>query len=156
MKRSRRRGGSPGLRGGLRSWSRSSRHQSARRERDADVLGALPRRLDGHRADWPRGTVCIFLQGKVLTASDQIDLLSAAPTHAVHFRKVNDQAPRAQLARYALLRVRRILSPGVELPERIVLSFKGVGMVDNAAEKRLDESMPGLLLDGSEPRPGGG
>lgn len=45
--------------------------------------------------------------------------------------------------------VRRILSGGVELPERPAINFEGATVTDNPAENRIDVSMSGLQPDGT-------
>lgn len=39
--------------------------------------------------------------------------------------------------------VRRVLSGGVELPERPALNFVGASVTDNPAENRIDVALPG-------------
>jgi hypothetical protein len=45
--------------------------------------------------------------------------------------------------------VRRILSGGVELPERPALNFEGATVTDNPAKNRIDVTFSGLQPDGS-------
>ena len=45
--------------------------------------------------------------------------------------------------------IRRILTGGVELPERPALNFEGATVTDNPAENRIDVTFPGLLVDSS-------
>jgi hypothetical protein len=45
--------------------------------------------------------------------------------------------------------VRRILTGGVELPDRPALNFEGVTVVDNPAKNRIDVTFPGVQQDGA-------
>jgi hypothetical protein len=46
--------------------------------------------------------------------------------------------------------VRRILTGGVELPDRPALNFEGARVVDNPAKNRIDVSFPGVQQDDAE------